>query len=165
MVRRQVPLRLVELHGRGLGDPGEGALVAGDGARHALGAQGDAAVDDADHDRLGDPVQGFHAGTALAVGIESGHLGRKPGHLGHPAQVNELGVAQHVAQPHVLDHAVFDLGIPVQQVPDDLGAKLVQAGGDQFAPGCPGERGTDAIDDDCISKFHDLPLVPARIAA
>ena len=93
MVCGHIPLGFVERDGCGFGDSGEWALIARDSPRHAFGAQCDAAVDDAKHDSLGDPMEGLHAGAALPVGVESRGFRRKTGHPSNTSHVHKLSVA------------------------------------------------------------------------
>ena len=55
-----------------------------------------------------------------------------------------------------------DLRVALEERADDLRAGLIQARGDELAAAAAPERGADAIDDDSVLKFHEIPSGPAE---
>ncbi|MEZ4482394.1 MAG: hypothetical protein R3B97_14850 [Dehalococcoidia bacterium] len=114
MILRHVPLggvlgqsALVKL-----GDPvGFRTWAAAEASAHALDAHRHATLGRPNHDRLGDAMQGLHAGAALAVRIKRRDLGGEPGEARDriATDAGQLRRAGDVAKADVLDHVVGHL--------------------------------------------------------
>ena len=140
-----------------LGDAGGfGAAAAAELSAHALDAEGDADVDGADHDFLGDAVEGLHGGAALSVGVEGadgfGEAGEADDVVG--ADAGEFGDAADAAHADVFDVFGGDLGVAAEQFLEDLDADVVEAGGGECAAAAAREGGADAVDDHYVLEFH-----------
>ena len=61
------------------------------------------------------------------------------------AEAGEFPSTGHVAQPHILDHVVFDFGMLIEQCTEDRGAYFIQSGSNQFSPAAATESRTSAV--------------------
>ena len=142
------------------------AAAAAELAPHALRAHGDADLRRADHDALGDAVQGLHAAAALPRHIEGANGLRQAGQPGHVVapEAAELRDAAHVAQADLLDLHGVELRVALQERLQHLDADLVQAGCGEAAASTLRERRPHAVDQYYVLQIHSRsPLFARRL--
>ena len=121
MIRRRVTLRgrLLEALLVELGHPIAIAVATSRAELppHPLDSHGDAGVNGAHHDLLGNSVQRFHAGAALAVGVEGADLLGETGEAGDVvrAKAAEFAGAHDVSQTDLFNAAWIHLGVARQE--------------------------------------------------
>ena len=158
VVRRHVALDVVHVV-TGLIEGGEAvalAAAAAELAPHALRAHGDADLRRADHDALGDAVQGLHAAAALPRHVEGADGFRQAGQPGHVVapEAAELRDAAHVAEADLLDLGGVELRVALQERLQHLDADLVQAGRGEAAASTLRERRAHAVDQYYVLQIH-----------
>ena len=112
---------------------------------------------------MGDAVQGLHRWsrtggwcrrpqTSMRAGPRDGQRSSPPMPASSPssADVTEARCPRSSSS--------CDFGVAVEQGADDLGAGLVEAGGDELALGAPREGGAGSVHEDDVAKRHGIPF-------